>query len=194
MTDTAQTWHRLSRALSHYPSCQYVDVPWTVDQRTMLITCPEKRYITNSDAGCLVGSAEQSFLHLLRTDRLAEGDYIAVTPCFRHMDALEQADDMHCAYFMKAELIIARFEEMPEAFLFNLVQAAYDYFKSELALAGLGAEWLAISALPDGTIDINLNEIEIGSYGQRRHGNIFWTYGTALAEPRFTRALATVLK
>jgi hypothetical protein len=36
--------------------------------------------------------------------------------------------------------------------------------------------------------DIELNSIEIGSYGWRQHRDIIWAYGTGLAEPRFSIA------
>jgi hypothetical protein len=36
--------------------------------------------------------------------------------------------------------------------------------------------------------DIELNGIEIGSYGWRQNQDIIWAYGTGLAEPRFSIA------
>ena len=37
-------------------------------------------------------------------------------------------------------------------------------------------------------LDIELNGIEIGSYGYRSYKDFHWIYGTALAEPRFSLA------
>ncbi len=191
--DTANTWHRLSAILSHYSDYRYVDVPWTVDLETMLITCPGEQYITKSDAGCLVGSAEQSFLHLLRTGVLEDGDYIAVTPCFRHTDALERSDELHRAYFMKAELIHAFHEPIPASYGTYLAAKARDAFY-EITPRELAVKFqreLRIVHTETG-YDLELCGIEIGSYGVRRYGDLWWAYGTALAEPRFTQALRTL--
>ena len=188
--DTANTWHRLSAVLKYYDEYKYVDAPWAVDMETMLITCPGDQYVTKSAAGCLVGSAEQSFLHLLRTGVLEDGDYIAVTPCFRHTDALERSDELHRAYFMKAELIHASHEPIPASYGTRLAAQARDCFL-HLAPAALADK--AHSALrmvhTESGYDLELSGIEIGSYGVRRYEDLWWAYGTALAEPRFTQAL-----
>jgi hypothetical protein len=35
--------------------------------------------------------------------------------------------------------------------------------------------------------DLELNNIELGSYGVRKYGQLHWVYGTGLAEPRFSK-------
>ena len=38
--------------------------------------------------------------------------------------------------------------------------------------------------------DLEINGIEVGSYGARYHAKIgWWAYGTGLAEPRYTTAM-----
>lgn len=37
--------------------------------------------------------------------------------------------------------------------------------------------------------DLEINNIEVGSYGIRQYKNLFWVYGTGLAEPRFSQAI-----
>jgi hypothetical protein len=60
----------------------------------------------------------------------------------------------------------------------------------------IGADRVKEAALDDGTFDLILNGIEIGSYGARAfhhpvHGRtIHWSYGTGIAVPRFTLARA----
>ena len=46
------------------------------------------------------------------------------------------------------------------------------------------------SVKTDEGVDIELGGVEIGSYGFRTHEDLFWTYGTAMAEPRFSTAVA----
>jgi hypothetical protein len=41
--------------------------------------------------------------------------------------------------------------------------------------------------------DININGIEVGSYGFREIGDFMWVYGTGLAEPRFSQAVGRVI-
>jgi hypothetical protein len=45
------------------------------------------------------------------------------------------------------------------------------------------------TTLENDIIDINYNDIELGSYGTRKHGHLNWSFGTGLAEPRTSRLI-----
>lgn len=191
--DTAETWHRLSEALRHYSNFTYVDAAWTASFAALMTTTPHPRYITRSQAGLLVGSAEQSFIDLKLRGKLAPGRYIAVTPCFRHVDALETQDAYHQPYFMKAELIHLAEEPLSKSEAVALLSQARQFFLAQSPdhLETQVRERLKIVPTQDG-FDLELNGIELGSYGVRSAGDMHWAYGTAIAEPRFTRALASL--
>jgi hypothetical protein len=111
----------------------------------------------------LVGSAEQAFL-----DQPPEFDAVAITPCFRWGDAGKSK--LHMPYFMKVEL--------------------WSRTRTPAMLAGLAQEFLGgmIVVTPDG-LDIELNGIEVGSYGCRVDlQDREYCYGTGLAEPRWSLA------
>jgi hypothetical protein len=181
----AINWEYLSYAVKYFidTGYQYVEVPWIVPNDITRATCPNERYIVNSTLGDIVGSAEQSFLSLDQSGQLGKGRFVACTPCFRNEDFL---DDLHQNTFMKVELyrndIVDR-------------DALYDMFIEVEKFYQICPLWninknLTGRACGDGSFDLDLNGIEIGSYGIRSYGEINWIYGTALAEPRFSAALA----
>jgi hypothetical protein len=47
----------------------------------------------------------------------------------------------------------------------------------------------ATSVKTDVGYDLEINGIEVGSYGRREVGDFTWVYGTGLALPRFSQAL-----
>lgn len=176
----------LGAALAFYETegYRYVEVPWAVSKSTIDITCPNPAFAAKVDAlGYLVGSAEQSFLHLDRAGALGHGPMVACTPCFRLGDA---EDDLHFPTFMKVELYDNTCTDDTgwKAMLADAV---------ELAIR-LGAPKHALTqeATDEGR-DLMLGGIEIGSFGRRQHGDHVWTYGTGLALPRFSQALERVL-
>lgn len=185
---TAETdWSLLGRAVEFYKArgYTYVEVPWAVSESSVAITCPNPQFTARVDhLGSLVGSAEQSLLHLDLAGKLAPGSYVACSPCFRLGDA---ADDLHFPTFMKVELYRNDHD------LFNylkMLKDAGDLFRE------LGAAAMDLAAPQDDRgIDITLGGIEIGSYGLRTHESEdrslhHWAYGTGLALPRFSQALA----
>jgi hypothetical protein len=152
------------------------------------ITCPNPQFTARVDhLGSLVGSAEQSLLHLDLAGKLKPGAYVACSPCFRLGDA---ADDLHFPTFMKVEL----YRNDHDLFQYlKMLKDAGDLFRE----LGAQAEDLAAPQTDQG-IDITLGGIEIGSYGLRTHESEdrslhHWTYGTGLALPRFSQALARCL-
>ena len=65
-------YSKLAHAIEYYRShgFHYIDVPWVIDREVMEMTATPSQVI-ESDFGCLVGSAEQSFLQLLVDGRLS---------------------------------------------------------------------------------------------------------------------------
>lgn len=203
-------WDLLGKALAFYQSkgFTYVEAPWAVDDATVEITAaPEEwRAPGRMGLGTLVGSAEQSFLHLARRGKLKPGRYVACTPCFR---PAEIVDETHWPYFMKIELIDLHPPCAPTEFqveindegaaiklgqhitgVIHMLQCAGECFRD----LGATPDMLATLQTEQG-VDIMLNGHEVGSYGLRAHeyedGSIVeWTYGTGLALPRFSQALA----
>jgi hypothetical protein len=184
-------WSLLGRAVEFYKSKGfiYVEAPWAVTQRAVEITCPKPEFTARVEGlGSLVGSAEQSFLHL-QTDhylpviRSDQPGYVACSPCFRLGD---QDDGWHFPYFMKVELFAPGNSILD---LFKFLGFAGECFRE------LGATADELSTVQtDQGIDILINAIEVGSYGMRAHecedGRVVqWTYGTGLALPRFSQAL-----
>jgi hypothetical protein len=180
----AVNWQHLSRAISHYTTAgyAYVEVPWVVPTDIILATCPEERWVVHSDIGNLIGSSEQSFIHLDQIGELGIGQFVACTPCFRNEDVVDQ---LRQKTFMKVELYDN--ENTNDDGLISLVNKAIAFYRTliDSSLWGL----LEVVALRDGTFDIDLGGIEIGSYGMRTYKGKPWLYGTAIAEPRFSTAL-----
>lgn len=177
----------LGEALEFYEAegYRYVEAPWAVSKQTVDITCPNPQFAARVDGlGYLVGSAEQSFLHLDLAGKLGRHRFVACTPCFRLGD---MEDDLHFPTFMKVEL-------------YDNTYASDTGWKAMLADARelairLGAPEDALSqeATAEGR-DLMLGGIEIGSFGLRQHGDHIWSYGTGLALPRFSQALERALK
>lgn len=188
----------LARALEYYTDAgyAYVEVPWSVPRWAVQTTCPEaERQTPFQDADdFLVGSAEQSFIYLQGTGILKPGRYCACTPCFRTGDS---SDDLHHASFMKVELFDTL--DVDISSVRGMLNAVSCFVKQELSqelflllerdtvpryLHGVNTRY---------TYDLNLNGVEIGSYGLRHiyekhpHNQKF-CFGTGLAEPRFSQA------
>ena len=130
-------YHIISDSLSYYKSHGYklIDVPWAVPEHIMEITAlPEHRYKDNKlnyIDGCLVASAEQSFLHMIESGQLEQGTYCTITPCFRD----DKIDKWHDQYFMKVELInyskmtnYKNLQKESEEDLQNMINIAQDFF------------------------------------------------------------------
>ena len=87
--------------------------------------------------------------------------------------------------FLKAELIDTA---TPTAEMAWALARVAQRFAAQYAAPG------SLALVPTGveSVDLELNRIEIGSYGVRRTPECAWVYATGLAEPRFTQALASV--
>lgn len=182
-------WALLGEAVEFYKSYGFsqIETPWYIDVNTINITCDNPQAIvsvdTNDEAYCptykgLVGSAEQGFLQLAKDGELPHVNYVSCGPCFR----LEEFDELHQPQFMKVELF-SRCENEQIA-LSAAKQLLYTSFK----FMCLKHECHIVDT--DDGYDIEINGIEVGSYGARHHKDIgWWAYGTGIAEPRFTLAI-----
>lgn len=175
------SWDRISRAVDFYVEngFRYIEVPWIVEDRYVKATypkdCPEE-HAFQTKLGTIIGSAEQSFIALASNGTIEkEGKVlVAVTPCFRDY----QPDDRyHQPYFMKVELF-SSYKHLTAA---DLMCYAGKFFAKEGAIIE--------KRQTETGLDWDIDGLEIGSYGTRRFGDLVWSYGTGLAEPRFSQAL-----
>lgn len=183
-------WDLLHETTEHFQERQYggfrfIDVPWLVTERAIRSTFQGN--IHEALPGqYAVGSAEQSFAQLLLDGVLdPKESYVALSPCFRDEPVI---DELHKPHFMKVELIRPfkgdgredRLIALDAAYWFNTLTDRYSYrckHKVELVQT------------PEG-YDVNVNGIEVGSYGIRHFEGFSWVYGTAMAEPRFSTAMS----
>lgn len=158
---------------------EYIEVPWAVSAEATAITLPaNKQAFALGDHGFLVGSAEQSFIEMIRNG-VPLDTHCAITPCFRD----DKIDRWHQTGFVKLEL----FRFLPEGMARPVVQK---YMRHMIDIA---SEWhgrfLRVTTIdtPEG-VDIVCADsgVELGSYGVRwLEGFGGWIYGTGHAEPRF---------
>ena len=184
----------VQRALDYWTArgATFIDLPWVASEHSLQATCPAGAPLgVEVPGGWLVNSGEQSFLELWAGDGLAEGDcYIGWTPCFRREPRF---DRLHSLGFLKAELFLPLADPDPVAArrrLRALLDTQGRLF-DELALhLGRSDGRLTLDPEDERQVDIQLNGIEGGSYGVRAFDGRAYLYGTALALPRFTQALA----
>ncbi len=168
-------YQKIAAAIGFYKQndYEYTDVPWTVSEDTMLITAPSKSGIIGSDFGCLVGSAEQSFLQMIKDKELPLGKYVACTPCFRN----DENDFFHRQYFVKVELI--RTDKVDAEALDEMLNMCLGFFNVYVPSF--------IEKTDSGFDILSEHRIELGSYGIRSHPDVgSWVYGTGCAEPRLS--------
>jgi seryl-tRNA synthetase len=168
---------RLDRSVKFYEKEGYqrIESPWTVTKAVSSITKPPggKDWEIIGKDKVLVASGEQSFLYLYLKGFLPKGKYQTITPCFRE----EPFDHTHTKYFMKNELIIT--DNVNEQSLKSIIYSAKEFFENELECDVQVVETIQ-------GYDLEVNGIEIGSYGIRSCDYLEWVYGTGLAEPRFS--------
>lgn len=179
-------WVRIAQAIEFYKKegFEYTEAPWIVPYDILMATCPHERYLIDSTLGGLVGSAEQSFMHLRQNCGLPPGRYVACTPCFRNEDVV---DALRQHTFMKVELYES-FDDNPNIEV--IVDTALGFFRSVMSPEKHSA--LKVVNETAFSFDIELGGIEIGSYGARTYLGVNWIYGTGLAEPRFSTALSLI--
>lgn len=159
----------ISHAIEYYKSIGYtwIDTPWVVPLEDLSLTFPGFREKT--EMGYLVGSAEQGFINLMRTKGLPAGKYISAGPCFRFED---NEPPYKLPYFFKVELCKVGSEDYSD-----LLRDSRSFLGGEVVRTPIGH-------------DIELNGLEVGSYGSRNINGLVWAYGTGIAEPRYSQAKA----
>lgn len=172
-------WNVISEAIDFYKSLgfKYVETPWFVDMATVCITCNNVDAMQILPSGqVLVGSAEQGFLQLAIDKQLEGTNFVSCSPCFR----IEEPDELHHLQFLKVELFVLCGSESEAIFASKeLVFRARKF---------MGFKNTVVVETNDG-FDIEINGIEVGSYGARYDQSVgWWAYGTGVAEPRFTQA------
>lgn len=187
-------YENISKAIDHYKSggYTYVDVPWYVTKDIIMMTKPQidiPDYQLSANGKYLIASGEQGFLYSIMKGYLAPGKYVTCTPCYR----FESQDWLHRKTFMKVELIEFSFDMSKELDFRIGFNHAYTFFHTLIPLRKISP--LSIEKSDRGPLDVidpldfTLNGVEIGSYGLRKYKNLVqWTYGTGIAEPRFTTA------
>jgi hypothetical protein len=173
-------WTRIAAALEWYRNLgyQYAEVPWICQRESVEATIPERElmlWVSQGDrrVGALIGSGEQGFIELLLQNKLPSDKLMTVTPCFR---VEPNADGkLLLPWFMKLELFSLTLE--PRA----MAEDAMRFMR----------RWhhgVYLQPTQEG-IDLVSEGVELGSYGFRVIQGQTITYGTGLAEPRFTNAL-----
>lgn len=170
------SWARVARALDFYQARGYVYVvtPWVVSPAAHLSTWPGGDVWARPE-GWLVGSAEQGFIELAMTGRLPRGRLVSAGPCFRPGDGHSPEKGVH-PFFFKVELWGDPGTET------QMLEDARVFFREERVEAH-------IVQTTSGR-DLYSETLELGSYGKRSTQGLSWSYGTGLAEPRFSLAPA----
>lgn len=177
-------YRRVAKAIKKYQKIgyTYIDTPWLVSDEAMLATLPSHRKgfelgHSTLKPGKLVGSAEQGFIQLMLDEKIQPGNYVSAGPCFRDE---ENVDALHQYAFFKVELIqiIHPRDPMPTHGAARVM--ANDADEVLYNMYGPGAQ---VVRTPEGW-DIEVEGVEIGSYGVREYKGHRWVYGTGLALPR----------
>ncbi len=176
---------------------EFIDLPWAVHRVYSDATRPEGHKDFATPIGSLVASGEQSFLQMWGRGELpflkGTPGYVGWTPCFRDEPIL---DEFHQSCFLKVEWFVPNPQDPT-----HLLSALLDMQQATFcALAqGLGVPYqttrsrMQVAQTASDTYDINVCGIEVGSYGLRTFRNDPYLYGTGLALPRFTTALAPLV-
>lgn len=177
-----------------------IDLSWVVKEDISNLTKPTNRKNFSFKNGVLVASGEQSFIEKMINEEIVDNKwYIGTTPCFRDEEIV---DNTHFNYFTKIELFSCGNNwnwVLNECGHPGLSKIFADFaFKNYLEIA----PFLNLKIIPTSeainSYDIidEKTGIELGSYGTRimdiidneleLDGEFQWTYGTAIAEPRFS--------
>jgi hypothetical protein len=163
-------WRILADAIAYYESLgyEYVETPWVVPLDVLRITF-DGNHLETGDGRGLVGSAEQGFLAL----DLPLGRYVSCSPCFRG----DEPDELHHSDFMKVELFVTSSSSTVESVISDAKNLLSRYCSCEVVETQEG-------------FDIECGGVELGSYGERKQNNFRWVYGTGVALPRLSQAVA----
>lgn len=172
---------KIFKAIEHYKNKGYkmIDVPLCVDINVSEHTKPDfVKDLHHSKDKVYVGSAEQSFIQLHKEGKLPDGKYMALTPCNRDESIL---DETHYLSFLKLELI-----NVNKAVAKEMLLDCKEFFENYLETKIISTN----EAIDSYDLESKTSKIEIGSYGVRRMmDGTLYTYGTGIAEPRFSVVL-----
>lgn len=176
-------WILLAKAVDYYNNHDYyqIETPFAIPEFYHFYTKPHhdqtfvlKDGLFKSHVHELVGSAEQGFIYLLVNNKLdVSKKLFSVTPCFRY----DNYDKLHQPWFMKLELFHYSSHEQDLTNMIDTVKKFYE-MHSELPVN--------IVQTSEKSFDLEINNIEVGSYGFRHIENHTFIYGTGLALPRFS--------
>lgn len=182
-------WARIAQSANFYHTMDFeqVEVPWLVDRKFAMATCPHERYLVSTDLGDLVGSAEQGFIQQDYLGLLGKGQFQAISPCFRKEEVL---DDLHQNAFLKLELYVNDgdlFEAMER--MAKLAKTVARGFVHEMTVGANCILPAPILVEVDGGLDLTMGGIELGSFGVRSFEHVSWAFGTGHAEPRLSSTI-----
>ena len=179
----------LADAIEYYKRMGYVEInmPWYVKDNIHNITFETNKSKWQLPSGdILLGSAEQGFINQMLNHNLL-GKFQATTPCFRE----DSIDELHQEHFIKTELFINESEDFNK----TLDKTLSDVFGFLIKYVDIARINFVDTSSETGTrsIDIEIDGIEVGSYGIReykyRDKSYTWVYGTGIALPRFSGVL-----
>lgn len=179
----------IAEAVDYYEDRGYsrIESPWMVSRAISDLTKPvgcstySVKKETRVGEKVFVASGEQSLLYLISKGNLPKsGKFLTVTPCLRD----DPWDETHWKTFMKLELI--RYGDyVSNMTVGEVADDAFSFFSRCVDPVRLKMTDVPVSPM----LDIELDEVEVGSYGIRECSFAKWVYGTGLAEPRFSRML-----
>lgn len=176
-------WILLSKSVDFYSRENYfqIETPFAIPEFYHFYTKPhnDQSFVLNdgmfhNNTHELVGSAEQGFIFLLLNNQLdLSKKLFSVTPCFR----VDNYDQLHQPWFIKLELFHFSSHEDD---LKNMLQLAKTFYEKQTSFP------VNIQQTGDYSYDLEINNIEVGSYGFRHVEDYTFIYGTGLALPRFS--------
>lgn len=178
-------WTLLAKAASFYNEAGFAqkETPYALPELYHSYTKPhnDPSFILSSgifsqEPHELVGSAEQGFIYLILNNLVNPQErFFSITPCFRS----DNYDKLHQPWFMKLELFHYSSDLNDLISMLQLVKLFFsNQSKGDLQIVETG----------NNSYDLELNSIEIGSFGFRTVEGITFIYGTGLALPRFSIA------
>lgn len=178
-------WSLIAKAVHFYSQSGYTqtETPYAIPVHYHYYTKPhnDQSFVLNDglfkeDYHELVGSAEQGFIYLLLNGKINPNSRLfSVTPCFRY----DNYDLLHQPWFIKLELF--HYSDSLDD-LFTMLNLALSFYQ------GLSKDTVNIVQTATHSYDLEINDIEIASFGFRTVEKETFIYGTGLALPRFTIA------
>lgn len=173
-------WDFISKAIAWYKEhgYTYIEVPWVVPDNITRTTYREGASKWRTGYGDLVGSAEQGFLALLEQGRLRPGvKYVTCTPCFREERDLSTTKHL---YFMKVELFRVPIDADGFRDLITDASCCFCFLERSRFRTRM------VEVVTAEGLDLEVDGVEVGSYGRRICDLGVYDYGTGIAEPRFS--------